>query len=134
MLFQLLTFSLTFLMSVQALIKCNGTVQKLQLCSLHENHNKGVVSTGWDNFELPQTVASSIILINIVEFNANENTIINSCKIWQQWFINYWRKYGYGLIWKSNGQMDFHCICNICFPFQYFTGLSQLESQLFIIL
>lgn len=86
MLFQLLTFSLTFLMSVQALIKCNGTVQKLQLCSLHENYNKGVVSTGWDNFELPQTVASSITLIDIAEFNENENTITLQMILSIRWY------------------------------------------------
>ena len=86
MLFQLLTFSLTFLMSVQALIKCNGTVQKLQLCSLHENYNKGVVSTGWDNFELSQTVASSITLIDIAEFNENENTITLQMILSIRWY------------------------------------------------
>ena len=86
MLFQLLTFSLTFLMSVQALIKCNGTVQKLQLCSLHENYNKGVVSTGWYNFELPQTVASSITLIDIAEFNENENTITLQMILSIRWY------------------------------------------------
>ena len=86
MLFQLLTFSLTFLMSVQALIKCNGTVQKLQLCSLHENYNKGVVSTGWDSFELPQTVVSSITLIDIAEFNENENTITLQIILSIRWY------------------------------------------------
>ena len=86
MFFQLLTFSLTFLMSVQSLIKCNGTVQKLQLCSLHENYNKGVVSTGWDNFKLPQTVASSITLIDIAEFNENENTITLQMILSIRWY------------------------------------------------
>ena len=85
MLFQLLTFSFTFL-TVQALIKCNGTVKKLQLCSLHENYNKGVVSTGWENFKFPQTVMSSITLTDISEFDENENTITLQMILSIKWY------------------------------------------------
>ena len=58
----------------------------LQLCSLHENYNKGVVSTGWDNFKLPQTVASSITLIDVAEFNENENTITLQMILSIRWY------------------------------------------------
>ena len=61
-------------------------MKKLQLCSLHENYNKGVVSTGWDNFELPQTVGSSITLIDIAEFNENENTITLQMILSIRWY------------------------------------------------
>jgi hypothetical protein len=86
MLFQLVIFSSTFLISIQALIKCNERVQKLQLCSLHENYNKGVVSTGWENFKFPQTVSSSITLIDIAEFNENENTITLQMILSIKWY------------------------------------------------
>ena len=85
MFFQLVIFSFTFL-TVQALIKCNGTVKKLQLCSLHENYNKGVVSTGWENFKFPQTVMSSITLTDIAEVDENENTITLQMILSIKWY------------------------------------------------
>ena len=63
------------LRNVQALVKCNGIVTKLQLCSLHENYNKGVVGTGAEEFQFPLTINSSITLIDIAEFDENKNTI-----------------------------------------------------------
>ena len=85
MVFQLVIFSFTFL-NVQALIKCNGTVKKPQICSLHETYNKGVVSTGWENFKFPQTVMSSITLTDIAEFDENENTITLNMILSIKWY------------------------------------------------
>ena len=66
---------LLFFNGCQALVKCNGIVTKLQLCSIHSQYNKGIVSTGFENFKFPLTVNSSITLIDTAEFNDDENTI-----------------------------------------------------------
>ena len=72
----LIAILVTLLFSnVQALVKCNGIVTTLQLCSLHENYNKGVVGTGAEKFQFPLTINSSITLMDVAEFDENENTI-----------------------------------------------------------
>ena len=66
---------LSFLRNVQALPKCNGTVSKLQLCSIHDNYNKQFVNRGWENFQFPLTVKSSVTLFDIAEIDENKNTV-----------------------------------------------------------
>ena len=61
--------------TVLALPKCNGTVSKLQLCSIHDNYNKQFVNRGWENFKFPMSVTSSITLFDIAEINENKNTV-----------------------------------------------------------
>ena len=66
---------LSFLRIIQALSKCNGTVSKTQLCSIHDNYNKRYQNRGWDKFQLPMTVKSSVTLLDIAEINENKNTV-----------------------------------------------------------
>ena len=77
---------LTCFRAGQALIKCNGDVTKLQLCSLHENYNKGLVGTGSEDFDFPLTVRSSITLLDIADFNENKNTITIDLLLSIIWF------------------------------------------------
>ena len=68
-------FLLSFLSIGQALPKCNGTVNKPQLCSIHDNYNKRTENRGWEDFEFPMTVKSSVTLFDIAEINENKNTV-----------------------------------------------------------
>ena len=69
-------FILSFLNIGQALPKCNGTVSKPQLCSIHDNYNKRTENRGWEDFEFPMTVKSSVTLFDIAEINENKNTVL----------------------------------------------------------
>ena len=53
----------------EALVQCNETVTKLQLCSIDKNYNK------MHTMGQPGTVWSSINLNQIAELNAQEQTI-----------------------------------------------------------
>ena len=53
----------------EALVQCNETVTKLQLCSIDKNYNK------MHTMGKPGTVWSSINLNQIAELNAQEQTI-----------------------------------------------------------
>ena len=57
----------------KALVKCNGTVTKLQLCSLAEKYDKGSPKTckGCD----PLKVSTSVTVFKIAELDENKNTI-----------------------------------------------------------
>ena len=86
MLLKLLLILLTCIKTYQALVRCNENVTKLQLCSLHENYNKGLVGTGLEGFEFPLTVNSSITLLDISDFNENRNTISIDLMLSILWF------------------------------------------------
>ena len=68
-------FLLSFLSIGQALPKCNGPISKTQLCSIHDNYNKRYENRGWEDFEFPMTVKSSVTLFDIAEINENKNTV-----------------------------------------------------------
>ena len=56
----------------KALVKCNGTVKKLQLCSLAEKYNKGTPNCqGCD----PLKILTSVAVFKIAELDENKNTI-----------------------------------------------------------
>ena len=46
-----------------------------QLCSIHDNYNKRTENRGWEDFEFPMTVKSSVTLFDIAEINENKNTV-----------------------------------------------------------
>ena len=67
---QILITVFVYLMGTgEALVQCNGTVTKLQLCSIDKNYNK------MHTMGKPGTVWSSINLNQIAELNAQEQTI-----------------------------------------------------------
>ena len=59
--------------TTKALVKCNGTVTKLQLCSLADEYQKGV-PPGCKGCK-PMSVSSSITVLKIAEMDENQNTI-----------------------------------------------------------
>ena len=67
---QILTTVFVYLIGTgEALVQCNGTVTKLQLCSIDKNYNK------MHTMGKPGTVWSSINLNQIAEMNEHEQTI-----------------------------------------------------------
>ena len=63
------TVILCLISTGEALVQCNETVTKLQLCSIDKNYNK------MHTMGKPGTVWSSINLNQIAELNAQEQTI-----------------------------------------------------------
>ena len=61
------------LRNVQALVKCNGTVTKLQLCSLAQKYEQGtpIQCKVCD----PLKVLTSVTVFKIAELDENKNTI-----------------------------------------------------------
>ena len=67
---QILTTVFVYLIGTgEALVQCNGTVTKLQICSIDKNYNK------MHTMGKPGTVWSSINLNQIAEMNEHEQTI-----------------------------------------------------------
>lgn len=67
---QLITTLIVFFIGTgEALVQCNGTVTKLQLCSIDKSYNK------MHTMGQPGTIWSSINLNQIAELNAQEQTI-----------------------------------------------------------
>ena len=66
-------FLAVFLKTSKALVKCNGTVKKLQLCFLAEKYDKGTPfpCKGCD----PLKVSTSVTVLKIAELDENKNTI-----------------------------------------------------------
>ena len=59
--------------SSKALVKCNGTVTELQLCSLADKYQKGV-PPGCKDCK-PMSLSSSLTVFKIAELDENQNTI-----------------------------------------------------------
>ena len=59
--------------STVALVKCNGTVTELQLCSLADKYQKGV-PPGCKGCK-PMNLSSSLTVFKIAELDENQNTI-----------------------------------------------------------
>ena len=59
--------------STNALVKCNGTVTELQLCSLANKYQKGV-PPGCKGCK-PMSLSSSLTVFKIAELDENQNTI-----------------------------------------------------------
>ena len=71
-----IVFFLSCLELIQELVQCNGTVTKLQLCSLEADYNAGSTGTGtiaWGGYPLP--VKTAINVLKIAHFDENYNTI-----------------------------------------------------------
>ena len=62
-----------FLNTCQALVQCNGTVTKMQLCSVEAEYDLG--STGSKENGSPLNVSSIINVLNAANFDENESTI-----------------------------------------------------------
>ena len=69
----LLIFLFTLLKTSKGLVKCNGTVSKLQLCSLTGKYDKGV-PPGCKECE-PMVLYSSVTVFKISELDETQNTI-----------------------------------------------------------
>ena len=63
----------TLLKISQALVKCNGTVSKLQLCYLPEKYDKG--APPWCHGCDPMKLVSSVTVFTISEVDDIKNTI-----------------------------------------------------------
>lgn len=57
----------------QALVKCNGTVTKLQLCTFEANYNMG--NTGSTKLGHPLSLKSILSVLDVTEFDENESMI-----------------------------------------------------------
>ena len=57
----------------KALVKCNGTVTELQLCSLDVKYQKGV-PPGCKDCK-PMSLSSSLTVFKIAELDENQNTV-----------------------------------------------------------
>ena len=57
----------------KALNKCNGTVTKLQLCTIGQGYDRG--TTGWRKLGNPVTLNTSITVFNIAEFDEDKSTM-----------------------------------------------------------
>ena len=67
---------LSCLKSIQGLVQCNGTVTKLQLCSLEADYNAGSTGTGTIDFGgYPLPVKTAINVLKIAQFDENHNTV-----------------------------------------------------------
>ena len=62
-----------FVKTSKALVKCNGTVTKLQLCSLAQKYDQGtpIQCKGCD----PLKILTSVTVFKIAELDENKNTI-----------------------------------------------------------
>jgi hypothetical protein len=65
-----LVYLLLSIRSTTALVKCNGTVTKLQLCFLSDKYDKGKPAGKW-----PMKMVSSVTTFKIAELDENQNTI-----------------------------------------------------------
>ena len=63
----------TFMSTGQALVRCNGTVTKLQLCHFGTDYDKGFLKA--ENEEDKAKIWSSVHVFKISEFNENQQTI-----------------------------------------------------------
>ena len=77
----LLMFS--WLKHIQALVKCNGTVSQLQLCSLTGKYNKGVPPGCKDCG--PMVLYPSVTIFKISELDEEHNTITMNVLISAVW-------------------------------------------------
>ena len=59
--------------STTALVKCNGTVSKLQLCFLNDKYDKG--GPPGNGVPEPMKMISSVTVFKIAELDENKNTI-----------------------------------------------------------
>ena len=59
--------------STTALVKCNGTVSKLQLCFLDDKYDKGYPPG--NGVPEPMKMISSVTVFKIAELDENKNTI-----------------------------------------------------------
>ena len=57
----------------KTLTVCNGTVTKLQLCTVDQSFDKG--TTGWEKLGHPTTLNTSITIFNIAEFSEDKSTM-----------------------------------------------------------
>ena len=57
----------------QALVQCNGTVTKVQLCSVEAEYDLG--STGSEKLGSPLTLKSKLNVLDAADFDENESTI-----------------------------------------------------------
>ena len=65
-----LIYFITFLSSGRALVRCNGTVTKLQLCFLDSEYDKGLLDKNDQG-----KIWSSVQIFEISEFDENQQTI-----------------------------------------------------------
>ena len=80
MYFKFLVFLLLSIRSTTALVKCNGTVTKLQLCFLFDKYDKGKPPEKW-----PMKMVSSVTTFKIAELDENQNTITLNLLISALW-------------------------------------------------
>ena len=59
--------------STTALVKCNGTVSKLQLCFIDEKYDKG--APPGNGVPEPMKMVSSVTVFKIAELDENQNTL-----------------------------------------------------------
>ena len=80
MYFKFLVFLLFSKRSTTALVKCNGTVTKLQLCFLSDKYDKGKPPRPF-----PMKMVSSVTTFKIAELDENQNTITLNLLISALW-------------------------------------------------
>ena len=71
--FKFILFLLFTIRSSTALVKCNGTVAKLQLCFLPDKYDKG--APPGNGVPEPMKMNSSVTTFKIAELDENQNTI-----------------------------------------------------------
>ena len=59
--------------AIKALVQCNGTVTKVQLCSVEVEYDLG--STGSEKLGSPLTLKSKLNVLDAADFDENESTI-----------------------------------------------------------
>ena len=60
---------------IQGLVQCNGTVTKLQLCSLEADYNARSTGKNTKTNGYPLLVNTAINVLKIAQFDENRNTI-----------------------------------------------------------
>ena len=73
MYFKFILFLLLEIRSTTALVKCNGTVAKLQLCFLPDKYDKG--APPGNGVPEPMKMVSSVTVFKIAELDENQNTL-----------------------------------------------------------
>ena len=73
MYFKFILFLLLEIRSTTALVKCNGTVSKLQLCFIGEKYDKG--APPGNGVPEPMKMVSSVTVFKIAELDENQNTL-----------------------------------------------------------
>ena len=68
-------FFLSCLELIQGLVQCNGTVTKLQLCSLEADYNARSTGKNTKTNGYPLLVNTAINVLKIAQFDENRNTI-----------------------------------------------------------